>query len=284
MTGRRLKDWLREDGRLGLRILKTGIAATLCLLLGDLLHLQQPLVAVMAAVLSMERSMDNTVHAGAERMLGALAGILGGGLLYRISPNNAGLCGLGIVAVLYLCKILRLPRGMLMGTFCMVVMTLHPLPVGTIATAAGCAAGAGLGIGLSFVINLILFPPNYAPEILARDKLVRSRLLEAAGACENRLEPPNFNAVSHAIQSLERDIRLYTNEWKPLRNEDGSVFQIAQRIALYRDVLADLLAVDHLEKDLSPETATVFTYHLNRAKRLLESAAGPEPTAPQTKE
>ncbi len=273
------KSRLREDGRLGLRILKTGIAVTLCLLLGDLIHLQQPLVAGVAAGLSIERNVNNTLHTGMERLCGAVIGILGGGLLYHISPQNAGLCGLGIVAAIYACKLFRLPGGALMSAFCLAVMALHPRSVGTIATAIDCGIASVLGIGLAFLINLVLFPPNYAPEIFAHDKQVRSLLHKAADNCESRLNPPDFLAVSRAIEQLEQDICLYTQEWKPLRNADGSVFQIAQRVAQYREVLADLTAIDRLEKGLSSQTATVFTYHLNRAKKLLDSlekAAPPE--------
>lgn len=273
------KDRLREDGHLGLRILKTGIAVTLCLLLSDLIHLEQPLVAVVAAVLSIERNVNNTLRAGTQRLCGAIIGILGGGLLYHISPQNAALCGLGIVAAMYACKLFRWPGGPLMSAFCLAVMMLHPRPAGTIATAIDCGVASVLGIGLAFLINLVLFPPNYAPEIFAHDKQVRSLLRKAAGNCESRLNPPDFYAVSRAIEKLERDIRLYTQEWKPLRNADGTVFQIAQRVAQYREVLADLTAVDRLEKDLSSQTTTVFAYHLNRAKKLLDSlekAAPPE--------
>ena len=42
----------KRGARLGLRIFKTGLAATVSLLLCDLAHFEQPLVAVVAAVLS----------------------------------------------------------------------------------------------------------------------------------------------------------------------------------------------------------------------------------------
>ena len=104
---------LRRHPHLGFRIIKTGIAVTLCLALCDLLQLQQPFVAVVTAIISMGRSIDNTVRTGKDHLLAAILGAVCGALLYHVSPQNAGLCGIGIILVIFLCQLLQLRRGTL---------------------------------------------------------------------------------------------------------------------------------------------------------------------------
>lgn len=263
----------KKGARLGLRIFKTGLAATVSLLLCDLAHFEQPLVAVVAAVLSMERNMDDSLRGAMERLAGTVLGLLCGAILFRLSPHNAGLCGAGIIAVMYVCKLLKIPQGMVMSAFCMGVMLLHDPADGTFATAVNALLAAAVGIMLAVLINFILLPPNYAPTIFQNDRLVLKRLQAALEACESRLSPPDFLQVRQALQALENDIRLYTTEWKPLRNADGSVFAVAQRTARYREALADLEAADRLDRTLDEKTQVVFSYHITRAKDTLQALA-----------
>ncbi len=182
----------KKGARLGLRIFKTGLAATVSLLLCDLAHFEQPLVAVVAAVLSMERNMDDSLRGAMERLAGTVLGLLCGAILFRLSPHNAGLCGVGIIAVMYVCKLLKIPQGMVMSAFCMGVMLLHDPADGTFATAVNALLAAAVGIMLAVLINFILLPPNYAPMIFQNDRLVLKRLQTAPEAGGTRPSPPAF--------------------------------------------------------------------------------------------
>lgn len=261
---------LRRHPHLGFRIIKTGIAVTLCLALCDLLQLQQPFVAVVTAIISMGRSIDNTVRTGKDHLLAAILGAVCGALLYHVSPQNAGLCGIGIILVIFLCQLLQLRRGTLMGSFMFAMVMLHPETAGTVQTVWWCMVAAVLGIAIALAVNLLILPPNYVQSIIEKDNLIYSMLVYAAKVCENRLSAPDLEAVRVQIRHLERDIRLYTSEWKLFRNRDDVVAVIARKLVTYQEILNDLWAIDRLEKNLNSETATVFAYHLNRANSLLK--------------
>lgn len=261
---------LRRHPHLGFRIIKTGIAVTLCLAVCDLLQLQQPFVAVVTAIISMGRSIDNTVRTGKDHLLAAILGAVCGALLYHVSPQNAGLCGIGIILVIFLCQLLQLRRGTLMGSFMFAMVMLHPETAGTVQTVWWCMVAAVLGIAIALAVNLLILPPNYVQSIIEKDNLIYSMLVYAAKVCENRLSAPDLEAVRVQIRHLERDIRLYTSEWKLFRNRDDVVAVIARKLVTYQEILNDLWAIDRLEKNLNSETATVFAYHLNRANSLLK--------------
>lgn len=261
---------LRRHPHLGFRIIKTGIAVTLCLAVCDLLQLQQPFVAVVTAIISMGRSIDNTVRTGKDHLLAAILGAICGALLYHVSPQNAGLCGIGIILVIFLCQLLQLRHGTLMGSFMFAMVMLHPETAGTVQTVWWCMVAAVLGIAIALAVNLLILPPNYVQSIIEKDNLIYSMLVYAAKVCEDRLSAPDLEAVRVQIRHLERDIRLYTSEWKLFRNRDDVVAVIARKLVTYQEILNDLWAIDRLEKNLNSETATVFAYHLNRANSLLK--------------
>lgn len=260
---------LRQHTHLGLRIIKTGIAVTLCMALCDLLQLHQPFIAVVTAIISMGRSIDSTVRTGKDHFLSAILGVVCGALLYHVSPQNAGLCGIGVILVIFLCQLFRLRHGTLMGSIMFAVVMLHPEAAGTVQTVMWCMAAALLGIVIALAVNLLILPPNFSQSILQKDSLVYSMLIHAVEICEERISAPDLEAVSVQIHHLEHEIRLYSSEWKLFRNRDDAVAVIVRRLVTYQEILNDLWAIDRLEKKLDSETATVFAYHLNRANFLL---------------
>ncbi|MCH3972884.1 MAG: aromatic acid exporter family protein [Oscillospiraceae bacterium] len=269
---------LRSRVHLGLRIIKTGIAVTLCLVIYDTLKLPQAFVAVVTAILSMGPSIDHSIRAGKDSLLAAAIGAVIGALAYHVSPQNPGLCGMGIILVIFLCQTLRLRHGTLMASFMFVMVMLHQEAAGTIWTVGWCLLAACLGIIIALAVNLLILPPNYSQSILQKDRQIYAMLCNAARACEDRTASPDLEAIQVELHRLERDIRLYVSEWKIFRNQDSAVFEIARRVVSYREILTDLWAIDRLDKAFSSETATVFAYHINRSNALLASL---RPALPQ---
>ncbi len=262
---------LRRRTHLGFRIIKTGIAVTLCLVLYDILNLPQAFVAVVTTIISMGPNINHSIRSGKDSLLAAVIGAVTGALIYHVSPQNPGLCGLGVIAVIFLCQFLHLRRGTLMASFMFVMAMLQPETAGTVQTVGWCLLAAFLGIVIALAVNLFILPPNYAQNILQLDRQIYDMLCSAVKACEDRSAPPDLEAVQVQFRRLERDIQLYTSEWKLFRSCDNAVFQTARRLFSYREVLADLWAIDRLDRTLSSETATVYAYHLNRANTLLAS-------------
>lgn len=115
---------------IGMRNLKTALAVFLSLLFYQLFPNRSPMYAVLASIMCVQPTVDSSLSAGVNRILGTA---LGGGLGYLIiriswqyfggrSPNI--LISLGIVAAIYLCILLRLPDA---ASMCCVVMVLIAL-------------------------------------------------------------------------------------------------------------------------------------------------------------
>lgn len=272
---------LRREQRLGLRIVKTGIAVTVCVAASAFLKLDQPYLAVIATVLSMEKSVDTSVRAGKNKMIGVLIGSALGCGLAMISRGNAGLCGVGVIALLYLCQLLHLTEAATLTCFAFAAVMFSAGGKNPWNPAIMCAENALLGIAVAVIVNLLVIPPNYAEEIeLAYASLKEN--METALLCAAGRKEIEVKKIERIIERLCTNIRLYVSEAKLLRNADDEVFTISCKVAGYRELLDELKAIElmHLsEKEtVSKEMMPVYEYHLKRARSLQESLMGSETT------
>ncbi len=276
--------FLHADHRLGMRVIKTGIAVTLCIVLSDLLKLNEPFIAAVATVMSMGRSIDISVRSGRNKMAGVAIGAALGGALALLSPANAGLCGLGVLVSLYLCHLFRLDGAQALCSFTFAAVMFGAAPGSEWSYAAVCAVDALLGIGVAVVVNLAVLPPNYAETIKRLFAVLRERVSAAEEDAAAR-RPIDVKAVESAIDRITRNVRLYVSEFRLFRGDDDEIFKISCRISVYRLILDELRAVEVMEltEDRKPdgEIETVYSYHMKRIRELerslREGGGKPEP-------
>jgi uncharacterized membrane protein YgaE (UPF0421/DUF939 family) len=266
---------LHADHRLGLRVIKTGLAVTVCVVISVLVRVNEPLLAVIATVMSMGKSIDMSVKSGKDKMVGALIGAAFGGLFALISPANAGLCGVGVILVLYLCHSFRLNgAGALASITFAAVMFGASGGTNLWQYVLACTEDALIGIAVAVIINLIVMPPNYAEEIKRAFSLLRERTLTALDDAQARREI-DIRSLEDTIGQLNRNLQLYISEAKLLRWNDDEVFGISCRLTVYRMIFDELKAVESLDLSelISPgtEILTVYGYHIRRMRELYES-------------
>lgn len=264
--------FLRPRNRLGLRIIKTGIAVTACVAAAHVLKLQEPFIAVIATVMSMEKSIDMSVKSGRNKMIGAVIGSALGCAFAAVSPANAGLCGIGIILTLYLCHLLRLTGAATLSCFSFAAVMFGAAGVEPWRFASASVIDCLFGIAVAIVVNLILFPPNYAEEI----KNAYAALIEKTRAAiedANARRVIGVRGVQAELERLSDNVNLYISEAKLLRWNDDEVFEISCRASTFRLILDELRAVEVMaltEKEGDPEgdLLTVYRYHLDRMRLL----------------
>lgn len=282
-------NWLKNmlsKHRMGLRILKTGIAVTVCVAASFLLKLNQPFFAVVATVMSMGRSIDVSFKAGKNKLIGVVIGVAVGSAFALIAPANAGLCGIGIIITLYLCQLFKLNGASTLSCFLFAAMMfLHNFGARVITWrfALNCVIDSVIGIAIALLVNLIIMPPNYTEEIKTASEQLRGHIRKAMEDAVAR-RPVDARAVEAAIQKLSNNINLYIAEARFLRWNDDEVFQVSCKISTYRMVLDELKAVQLMEIDkdgdeIPAERMIVYRYHMDRMQKLFADTA--ERTEPE---
>ena len=259
---------LKTEHRLGFRVVKTGIAVTMCIVVVSFLKLDEPFFAVIAAVVTMGTSIDASIKMGKNKLVGVLIGAAVGYGLVMVSPGNAGLCGVGIIITLYLCHLFRLYGAATLSCFVFAAMMFQ------IGTAFTCIINSIIGIVIAILVNLVIMPPNYADEIKKSFTYLCGQVEQAMESAALFQQIDTF-AVETAIQKLSYNVNMYIAQAKFLRWNDDEVFGISCKISTYKMILDELKALEVMELTDGPaesgsEIAVVYHYHMDRMQKLYE--------------
>lgn len=105
---------------------RAGLAAGLSLAIAMLLGLEFPLYAMIAAVIITDLSPVQTRQLGLQRLTGTVLGAALGAVLAMLQIHDPWMIGLGIMAAIFLCHVLRLQGATkLAGYVCGLVLLEH---------------------------------------------------------------------------------------------------------------------------------------------------------------
>lgn len=147
----------------GMRIAKTAIAVLICMVLASLLNQSPPFYACIAAVLSMQDTVENSVKFGLNRLIGtAVGGGVGIILIYSAKGVEVEflyqLCIiLSVMVSLYVCNIIK--RQAAASASCIVLLSIvlnHQ--DGSLEFALMRIGETALGIIISLVVNRLINP------------------------------------------------------------------------------------------------------------------------------
>lgn len=82
--------------------------------------------ASIASVISMQGTLERSLKAGKNRMLGTFLGVLVGFICLSIMPGNIFLIGIGIITVIYLCNLFNWGQSSSISciVFCVIMINL----------------------------------------------------------------------------------------------------------------------------------------------------------------
>ena len=268
----RIKKLLKSSGGMGLRIVKTGIAATLCVVVSYWLMLDTPFFAVSTTVISMGKSIDISIRGGKNRIVGAAIGAAIGAAFAMALPGNAGLCGIGVILTLYLCHVLKLNGGAPLACIIFTIVVLYRGSDPWFYAGQHCLEVL-IGVAIALLVNIIIMPPNYVAQIKRAYADLRG-LVEESIDFASTGDPIDILAIDHTIRTLSTAVEHYIGEIKFFRGNDEEVFQISCKIATYRQILHELTSIDELGQRPIPKDSPlypVFSYHLERLIALYDA-------------
>jgi uncharacterized membrane protein YgaE (UPF0421/DUF939 family) len=138
--------------------LRAAASAGLAVWIAQLLQLQYPLYALIAAVLVTDLSPPQSQLLGWRRLAGTVLGAAAGAALTQLLPPGPASIGLSILAVMLLSHFLRLEAAAkLAGYVCGIVMLDHSAEPWTYALhrLVETLVGIGVGVMVSFVPKLL---------------------------------------------------------------------------------------------------------------------------------
>ena len=118
---------MRADLRSGLQLaVRAALAVTASQVIAPYLGLEHPIYALLGVVMVMDLSPVHTRVRGLARIVGTVLGAVSGALLSPLLPENPISVGLGILASMLLCALLRLEAGArVAGLVCGIILMSH---------------------------------------------------------------------------------------------------------------------------------------------------------------
>ena len=235
--------------RIGARIIKTGIAVTITMVICRALALEPAFFGAVSAVLNMQPTIHLTLKSARDQVLVHFIGVMSGlGLGYLLGSNPL-VMGLIAILVIYTLISLSLHSGISMGVVA-AVFVLGSGADGFVGNALARTAVIFVGLGTAMAVNVLLWPPRY-------DRRFREKLKEANEAavdyfCQAVLDFVRLENEEPVIDTAERDrVRKLNEEARVLAGflhpqggllmggnpDDG--LALAERLLAYNQSLTD---------------------------------------------
>lgn len=249
---------------LGLRTIKTGVALALAIFVAQILEIEYPFFVGMTAIISMDKTMTNSLKMGRNRVVGTFLGACIGVLLSYVDRGNPLLCGIGIMMLILICNKLRLQGSITIGGIVMIAIMVHtdktPLFYGFHRT-----FDTLIGALVSLFVNIVLFP-------YANNKRLESIILQLwektdriVDALRNG-EIIDTTSLNQEMDMIRNEIDLYNHELlkkdkRDLVNELKLHYDMAEHLMLEIEIL------ETIDKEKHPD---VYQYHVDSALKIHE--------------
>lgn len=253
--------------KIGLRTIKTAIAVTICVIIANIFELEYPFFMGMTAMISMDKTMTNSLKMGRNRILGTFLGACIGILLSSIDRGNALLCGIGIIILIQLCNFFKLQGAITIGGIVMIAIMVHtdktPLYYGYYRTLHTL-----IGASISFIVNMVIFPYSTIDRLIDRFDDLWIEIHNIITEIKNyKLVPiEDFN---EKLNIARTEILLYQNEIILNKEKRKRIAELEKHYQLAKSILLQLRVCETID---AQKDKTIYDYHLNKAIALYEEA------------
>lgn len=273
---------------IGMRYIKTAVAVTLCILISRALNSEYPFFAAIAAVISMENTVTSSFITGKNRMMGTLVGAVIGLIFVLIRPENALMCGLGVIVIILVCNRMQWINSISIATIVFLAIMLNLDGQDPLLYSVNRIADTLLGITVALVVNYVLFPYDIAGHMIEGEQALKAKSLQIIRKRFCLHEPTDLDELLQEIIRMEAQNDLYIREFRIARKENPRILDIQENLVVYRDLYAHLKMLGRLDGEpcLDPENTdrinrlgyeqlpegcvidddlnTVFNYHVGK--------------------
>ena len=271
--------------KIGMRTIKTGIAVYICTLLAKYL-VKNPMFAGVGCVVSVQDTVKESLKLGFNRVKGTMIGGLVGFLCVLIKPGDPILSGLGVMATIYSCTVLRINSGIIVSSVTFLSIHLGIINSNPAYYSIQRVIDTSVGVIIGVIINYLLARPDYieltyktlsnandiAKEciksgIINNGVFDRERLKKKINKLDTiypkLVDEIKYNKKQVDIEIIENEISLY----KSINHHIKSIQLLEEELFINNDnyfKIKEMYNIDTLNLKLDNEKSPVFNYHLSK--------------------
>jgi uncharacterized membrane protein YgaE (UPF0421/DUF939 family) len=155
--------WEQKDfGKPAIAAFKTGLAAVICVWLGNLLGLEHSYWAAVSAIVVMGFDTTLTFASCRDRIIGTAIGAFLGWVTFYAWHGHYLLYGLSVALCIFICSTLALDKAGRLAAVALSIIVLVKIDNGPAQAAIGRFLEVGFGIVVALVVTMLVFPPHRA--------------------------------------------------------------------------------------------------------------------------
>ena len=155
--------WEQKNfGKQAIGAFKTGLAAVICVWLGNLLGLAHSYWAAVSAIVVMAFDTTLTFASCRDRIIGTAIGAFMGWVTFYAWHGHYLLYGLSVALCIFTCSALAFDKAGRLAAVALSIIVLVKIDNGPAQAAIGRFLEVGLGIVVALVVTLLVFPAQPA--------------------------------------------------------------------------------------------------------------------------
>lgn len=190
------------------KAIQVGIAATLCMLISNLLKLKFPFFVLLPAVMPISTYFGETIKFGLNRFIGSCIGAIIGVLLATIQTENIFLIGLGVMILIYLCNYLK--WGSTTSIACLVFVSIMvSAKESAFVYSVHRLLDTFIGIAITTFVHSSIFNPDTKQLLKNQAKKIQKNLLDIANTKNFSERKTELDYIQSEISSLQEKLKIY---------------------------------------------------------------------------
>ncbi|MGO1470854.1 MAG: FUSC family protein [Tissierella sp.] len=222
--------------KIGMRTIKTVIAVVLTLEIAKLLDINSPILAGIAAIMTMETSVSESFRTGKFRMFGTVLGAIIALIITSISPVNFITTALGLIVIIYSSNVLKWQKAVKMAMIVFLVIIVDFEGGDGFTYALNRTIDTFIGVIVGTTINYFIRPPKIDIKIYniienTTKEIVKDikKLVWGDGNLQLDNLKKKIDYIEENYQTLKRDLKLKKNtNYKSIDYEH--IFELFQNI------------------------------------------------------
>lgn len=234
----------------------------LCIIISNILNLNNPLFVIIGAIVSMQGSINESYQNGINRILGTVFGAVIGILFFQISPQNILLIGLGTVFIIYFNNRLKLNKSIVISliVFCSIMLN-HDENV--LLYSSFRVIDTTIGIVVAFLVNIFVFRPSHKEKITT----ILNQMIEYLDIELNEYFTQNISfeidEYNQKLLALKHAFEIYKSELLIMDKNYEEEEIIIKCIMLLEEIYHNMQVIINFDKQISKSSATLIKKHLN---------------------
>lgn len=240
--------------KIGMRTIKTVIAVTLSIAIGQMLNLRSPFFAGIAAIMAMQTSVSESLSKGRDRMYGTVLGALIALIFSIIAPENTLFIGLGTLIIIYVSNVVGWTKSVQMSMVVFLSIILNQQDGGRVAYAFHRILDTFVGLIIGTAINYFIVPPKIEGKI---EDLFTNMYLQTMNMLQSivwKEEQVCLIGLKDDLKATEENYNIYKQDIKfDFKKKDTSfdtesIFDLFEKIYNHLNIICKIDKTPYIDE------------------------------------